>query len=168
MGSGCSFSHCTEATGPLVTYMACLLPSNFILQIFNLLQDGVRCCPQLFPSSHDVCLHPSGGPLKPLLIRGPASPRVMTLCRCSSPPLARLLSCVPTPPHCRYKMVIEACSLQPDIDILPHGDQTQIGERVSRSLQGRGGGGFAKLGPQPPCSLPSPSPCSAILFRENR
>lgn len=28
-------------------------------------------------------------------------------------------------------MVIEACSLQPDIDILPHGDQTQIGERVS-------------------------------------
>uniref|UniRef100_A0A8C9C301 ATP binding cassette subfamily C member 8 n=1 Tax=Phocoena sinus TaxID=42100 RepID=A0A8C9C301_PHOSS len=29
----------------------------------------------------------------------------------------------------RYKMVIEACSLQPDIDILPHGDQTQIGER---------------------------------------
>ncbi|XP_012930102.1 ATP-binding cassette sub-family C member 8 isoform X4 [Heterocephalus glaber] len=29
----------------------------------------------------------------------------------------------------RYKMVIEACSLQPDVDILPHGDQTQIGER---------------------------------------
>ncbi|ELW70759.1 ATP-binding cassette sub-family C member 8 [Tupaia chinensis] len=29
----------------------------------------------------------------------------------------------------RYKTVIEACSLQPDIDILPHGDQTQIGER---------------------------------------
>ncbi|XP_023592403.1 ATP-binding cassette sub-family C member 8 isoform X1 [Trichechus manatus latirostris] len=29
----------------------------------------------------------------------------------------------------RYKMVIKACSLQPDIDILPHGDQTQIGER---------------------------------------
>ncbi|XP_073072380.1 ATP-binding cassette sub-family C member 8 isoform X3 [Manis javanica] len=29
----------------------------------------------------------------------------------------------------RYKMIIEACSLQPDIDILPHGDQTQIGER---------------------------------------
>ncbi|XP_036283428.1 ATP-binding cassette sub-family C member 8 isoform X1 [Pipistrellus kuhlii] len=29
----------------------------------------------------------------------------------------------------RYKMVLEACSLQPDIDILPHGDQTQIGER---------------------------------------
>ncbi|KAK2495393.1 hypothetical protein MC885_003839 [Smutsia gigantea] len=32
----------------------------------------------------------------------------------------------------RYKMVIEACSLQPDIDILPHGDQTQIGERRQR------------------------------------
>uniref|UniRef100_A0A8C4X549 ATP-binding cassette, sub-family C (CFTR/MRP), member 8b n=1 Tax=Erpetoichthys calabaricus TaxID=27687 RepID=A0A8C4X549_ERPCA len=29
----------------------------------------------------------------------------------------------------RYKAVIEACSLQPDIDILPQGDQTQIGER---------------------------------------
>ncbi|XP_073460032.1 ATP-binding cassette sub-family C member 8 isoform X1 [Aquarana catesbeiana] len=29
----------------------------------------------------------------------------------------------------KYKAVIDACSLQPDIDILPHGDQTQIGER---------------------------------------
>ncbi|XP_015278733.1 PREDICTED: ATP-binding cassette sub-family C member 8, partial [Gekko japonicus] len=29
----------------------------------------------------------------------------------------------------RYEAVIDACSLQPDIDILPHGDQTQIGER---------------------------------------
>ncbi|XP_003214789.3 ATP-binding cassette sub-family C member 8 isoform X1 [Anolis carolinensis] len=29
----------------------------------------------------------------------------------------------------RYNAVIDACSLQPDIDILPHGDQTQIGER---------------------------------------
>uniref|UniRef100_A0A6J0UD00 ATP-binding cassette sub-family C member 8 isoform X1 n=1 Tax=Pogona vitticeps TaxID=103695 RepID=A0A6J0UD00_9SAUR len=29
----------------------------------------------------------------------------------------------------RYKAVIDACSLQPDIDILPHGNQTQIGER---------------------------------------
>lgn len=36
-------------------------------------------------------------------------------------------------PFCfhRYKAVIDACCLQPDIDILPHGDQTQIGERVS-------------------------------------
>uniref|UniRef100_A0A8C3CX62 ATP binding cassette subfamily C member 8 n=1 Tax=Cairina moschata TaxID=8855 RepID=A0A8C3CX62_CAIMO len=34
----------------------------------------------------------------------------------------------------RYKAVIDACSLQPDIDILPHGDQTQIGERVSKQL----------------------------------
>lgn len=31
----------------------------------------------------------------------------------------------------RYKTVTEACSLQPDIDILPQGDQTEIGERVS-------------------------------------
>ncbi|XP_032894884.1 ATP-binding cassette sub-family C member 8 isoform X2 [Amblyraja radiata] len=29
----------------------------------------------------------------------------------------------------RYRAVIDACSLQPDIDILPQGDQTQIGER---------------------------------------
>ncbi|RXN20209.1 ATP-binding cassette sub-family C member 8 isoform X2 [Labeo rohita] len=29
----------------------------------------------------------------------------------------------------RYRTVIEACSLQPDIDILPQGDQTEIGER---------------------------------------
>uniref|UniRef100_A0A8C5N522 ATP-binding cassette, sub-family C (CFTR/MRP), member 8 n=1 Tax=Gouania willdenowi TaxID=441366 RepID=A0A8C5N522_GOUWI len=29
----------------------------------------------------------------------------------------------------RYKTVIEACSLEPDIDILPQGDQTEIGER---------------------------------------
>ncbi|XP_044047833.1 ATP-binding cassette sub-family C member 8 isoform X4 [Siniperca chuatsi] len=29
----------------------------------------------------------------------------------------------------RYEAVIEACSLQPDIDILPQGDQTEIGER---------------------------------------
>ncbi|XP_044126362.1 ATP-binding cassette sub-family C member 8-like [Bufo gargarizans] len=29
----------------------------------------------------------------------------------------------------KYKAMIDACSLQPDIDILPHGDQTQIGER---------------------------------------
>lgn len=34
----------------------------------------------------------------------------------------------------RYKTVIEACSLQPDIDILPQGDQTEIGERVSLPL----------------------------------
>lgn len=31
----------------------------------------------------------------------------------------------------RYKAVIDACSLQPDIDLLPFGDQTEIGERVS-------------------------------------
>uniref|UniRef100_A0A8C7WMV1 ATP-binding cassette, sub-family C (CFTR/MRP), member 8 n=1 Tax=Oryzias sinensis TaxID=183150 RepID=A0A8C7WMV1_9TELE len=29
----------------------------------------------------------------------------------------------------RYNAVIEACSLQPDIDILPQGDQTEVGER---------------------------------------
>uniref|UniRef100_A0A8D3CLS0 ATP-binding cassette, sub-family C (CFTR/MRP), member 8 n=1 Tax=Scophthalmus maximus TaxID=52904 RepID=A0A8D3CLS0_SCOMX len=29
----------------------------------------------------------------------------------------------------RYKAVVDACSLQPDIDILPQGDQTEVGER---------------------------------------
>ncbi|XP_068611090.1 LOW QUALITY PROTEIN: ATP-binding cassette sub-family C member 9 [Brachionichthys hirsutus] len=29
----------------------------------------------------------------------------------------------------RYKAVIDACSLQPDVDLLPFGDQTEIGER---------------------------------------
>lgn len=60
----------------------------------------------------------------------------MTPCQCSGPTLVRLSGRVPAPPHSRYKMVIEACSLQPDIDILPHGDQTQIGERVSRASKG--------------------------------
>ncbi|MBV94707.1 ATP-binding cassette sub-family C member 8, partial [Eschrichtius robustus] len=36
-------------------------------------------------------------------------------------------------------MVIEACSLQPDIDILPHGDQTQIGERGEQGINLSGG-----------------------------
>ncbi|XP_071784449.1 ATP-binding cassette sub-family C member 8-like isoform X1 [Asterias amurensis] len=31
--------------------------------------------------------------------------------------------------HTRYKRVIASCSLQPDIDILPGGDQTEIGEK---------------------------------------
>lgn len=71
----------------------------------------------------------------------------MTLREHSDPtPAAGLISCVPTPPRCRYRMVIEACSLQPDLDILPHGDQTQIGERVSRASRG-----FSQnQGPQPP------------------
>lgn len=30
----------------------------------------------------------------------------------------------------RYKAVIDACALQPDIKILPGGDMTEIGERV--------------------------------------
>lgn len=41
------------------------------------------------------------------------------------------LICIRSPPA-RYDAVIEACSLQPDIDILPQGDQTEIGERVSK------------------------------------
>ncbi|KAH6645344.1 ABC transporter family protein [Truncatella angustata] len=28
-----------------------------------------------------------------------------------------------------YRKIIDACALQPDLDILPHGDQTEIGER---------------------------------------
>ena len=30
---------------------------------------------------------------------------------------------------CRYKKCIEACALQADLDILPGGDQTEIGEK---------------------------------------
>lgn len=30
----------------------------------------------------------------------------------------------------RYKRVIEACALLPDIEILPSGDKTEIGEKV--------------------------------------
>ncbi|KAG8590814.1 hypothetical protein GDO81_006917 [Engystomops pustulosus] len=29
-----------------------------------------------------------------------------------------------------YERVLEACALQPDLELLPHGDQTEIGERV--------------------------------------
>lgn len=32
----------------------------------------------------------------------------------------------------RYCAVIEACALQPDLDILPAGDMTEIGENVGR------------------------------------
>jgi len=30
----------------------------------------------------------------------------------------------------RYNRVIDACALRPDLDILPAGDNTEIGERV--------------------------------------
>jgi ABC-type transport system involved in cytochrome bd biosynthesis fused ATPase/permease subunit len=33
----------------------------------------------------------------------------------------------------RYKKVIYACALQPDLDILPAGDMTEIGENVCNS-----------------------------------
>lgn len=51
--------------------------------------------------------------------------------RACSVPLANVSSCSRLSVSSRYKAVIEACSLQPDIDILPQGDQTEIGERVS-------------------------------------
>lgn len=34
----------------------------------------------------------------------------------------------------RYKRVIEACALLPDIEILPTGDKTEIGEKVFKTL----------------------------------
>ncbi|XP_017558268.2 ATP-binding cassette sub-family C member 8 isoform X2 [Pygocentrus nattereri] len=39
----------------------------------------------------------------------------------------------------RYKEVIEACQLQPDIDTLPQGDQTVVGERVDQGIILSGG-----------------------------
>lgn len=33
---------------------------------------------------------------------------------------------------CRYQKVIEACALQSDIDSLPAGDATEIGEKVGQ------------------------------------
>ena len=35
---------------------------------------------------------------------------------------------------CRYDKVIEACALKPDLEILPGGDQTEIGERVKINI----------------------------------
>ena len=35
----------------------------------------------------------------------------------------------------KYRKVIEACALAPDLDMLPAGDLTEIGEKVSRILQ---------------------------------
>lgn len=116
--------------------MAYLLPSNSILQIFNLLQDHVRCCPQLFLSSHGVCLHPSRRPIKAIAHHGHSYPEANDPLQVLKPHSGQTGQLCPPPPHSRYKMVIEACSLQPDIDILPHGDQTQIGERVSRASKG--------------------------------
>lgn len=34
-----------------------------------------------------------------------------------------------------YNKVIEACALKNDLEILPGGDETEIGERVSRMLK---------------------------------
>ena len=31
----------------------------------------------------------------------------------------------------KYETIIEACALKPDLEILPGGDQTEIGEKVS-------------------------------------
>lgn len=58
----------------------------------------------------------------------------------------------------RYKAVIEACSLQPDIDILPQGDQTEIGERVSDPHRHC----FCHLGPLVPVS------CHSYLLNGNQ
>ena len=34
----------------------------------------------------------------------------------------------------RYQQVLDVCSLRPDLQILPAGDLTEIGERVGTSL----------------------------------
>lgn len=36
-----------------------------------------------------------------------------------------------TADHSAYRSVIDACALQPDLDIMPAGDQIEIGEKVS-------------------------------------
>ena len=36
--------------------------------------------------------------------------------------------------QCRYQKVLEACSLIQDLDMLPAGDMTEIGEKVDRSF----------------------------------
>ena len=37
--------------------------------------------------------------------------------------------------HGKYKKVIDACALQPDLDILQGGDMTEIGEKVRHHLE---------------------------------
>lgn len=32
----------------------------------------------------------------------------------------------------KYRRVLDACALTPDLDVLPGGDQTEIGEKVQR------------------------------------
>ena len=32
--------------------------------------------------------------------------------------------------HARYQRIVDACALLPDLDILPDGDLTEIGEKV--------------------------------------
>jgi ATP-binding cassette subfamily C (CFTR/MRP) protein 1 len=32
--------------------------------------------------------------------------------------------------HASYQRIIEACALKPDLEMLPAGDQTEIGEKV--------------------------------------
>lgn len=41
----------------------------------------------------------------------------------------------------RYQQVIKACALLPDLELLPAGDQTEIGEKVSALGTVRRGGG---------------------------
>jgi ATP-binding cassette, subfamily C (CFTR/MRP), member 1 len=36
----------------------------------------------------------------------------------------------------RYNMVLDACAMRPDLEILPAGDLTEIGEKVSNSVFG--------------------------------
>lgn len=166
LGSGGSLSSCTEAKDPLLSLTWHICPHP--ISSFKYLTCSETVCGAALSSfqAHMVFACPqSGGPLKPLLTLGTAAQRLMALCRCSGTTLSRLIRCVPTPPRSRYKMVIEACSLQPDIDILPHGDQTQIGERVRSSLHGA----FSKLGPSiSPAPHPSPPPRPEILLRDSR
>ena len=42
--------------------------------------------------------------------------------------------------ECHYQQVLHSCALEPDLEILPGGDQTEIGEKVC-VCRGKVGGG---------------------------
>lgn len=88
---------------------------------------GLRCSEVVVAQRHGGGEHRLWQPLQQTEVRSAAassSSSVVLDDGCSMKGLSRS----------RYKAVIDACSLQPDIDLLPFGDQTEIGERVCSSV----------------------------------